>query len=207
MDIRCFSRTISVVLSRTLKRCSFVLAVFSGLAAVAYFAFTGPRNLERYPGRDGSPYKLPWPAGLSWLCIQSNRGIVSHRGSEEFAFDFKMPEGSDVCAARGGTVVNVETRHHGSGMNAPNNFIVVDHGDQTRGVYLHIRQNGSTVKVGDSVAQGQKIAASGHVGRSMTPHLHFHVSSNGNTIPITFADVPTDAGIPRMFQRYTSGNR
>ena len=189
-----------------------ILSIAAGAAALlagSYLIFTGPQDLTRYPAAESSPYKLPWPAGTSWFCIQSNRGIVSHRGSEEFAFDFKMPEGADVCAARGGIVTRVDVSHHGNGMNAPNNAIVIEHPDGTRGVYLHLLKSGSLVSVGDRIAQGQKIARSGHVGRSMTPHLHFHVSpqEGRGTIPISFADVATDDGVPRMFHRYTSGNR
>ncbi len=176
---------------------------------ISYWAFTGPRDLSRYPEPANSPYKLPWPAGVSWLCIQSNRGIVSHRGYEEFAFDFKMPEGSDVCAAREGIVTTVEVSHDGHGIHAPNNRIVIAHSDGTEGAYLHLQKNGSLVRKGDRVRQGQKIARSGHVGRSMTPHLHFHVESGDKlqTLPISFADVTTDQGVPRMFHSYTSGNR
>ena len=179
------------------------------LCGVAYLAFTGPEDLSRYPKAESSPYKLPWPAGVSWFCIQSNRGIVSHRGHEEFAFDFKMPVGSDVCAAREGVVLTVDVSHDGHGLNAPNNRITVEHPDGTRGSYLHLQKDGSLVKFGEHVKQGQKIARSGHVGRSMTPHLHFHVMppEKVQTIPISFADIPTDEGVPRMFHRYTSGNR
>ena len=179
------------------------------LLGIGYWAFTGPRDLSHYPDAAASPYKLPWPAGVTWLCIQGNRGIVSHRGYEEFAFDFKMPEGSDVCAAREGVVLTVDVSHEGHGMNAPNNRITIEHPDGTRGAYLHLQKEGSLVTVGERVRQGQKIARSGHVGRSMTPHLHFHVLSAEKleTLPVSFADVPTDAGVPRMFRSYTSGNR
>src|SRR6516225_5495645 len=107
---------------------------------VAYVLFTGPHDVERYPPADQSPYRLPWPAGVTYWCCQSNRGIVSHRGQEEFAYDFAMPVGSDVLAARGGTVTAVVVEHDGNGLNAPNNGILIDHGDGTFGWYLHLKQ-------------------------------------------------------------------
>ena len=179
------------------------------LIVAGYVLFTGPRNLDQYPPSRDSTYKLPWPAGVTWLCVQSNRGVVSHRGGEEYAFDFKMPEGSPICASRGGVVIGVEDRHERRGTNEPNNSIVIDHGDGTRGVYLHLKKGGSLVTKGDRIAQGQKIGLSGNVGRSMLPHLHFHVSSSetGQTLPISFADIKEQAGVPRMFWSYTSGNR
>ena len=125
---------------RILRRSALVLLA---LLTAAYLLFTGPRHLDRYPPREGSPYRLPWPAGQTRFCGQSNRGIVSHRGWEEFAYDFNMPVGSDVCAARGGTVTRVVIHHDGHGLHMPNNLIAIDHGDGTTGWYLHL-QKGTT---------------------------------------------------------------
>src|SRR5262249_36348725 len=94
-----------------------------------YLLRTGPRDLSAYPPAATSPYKLPFPAGRTCLCVQGNRAVVSHRQEEEYAYDFAMPVGSDVCAARAGRVVAVVTTHDGNGLNAPNNVILVDHGD------------------------------------------------------------------------------
>jgi murein DD-endopeptidase MepM/ murein hydrolase activator NlpD len=178
------------------------------LLAGAYLLCTGPRHLDRYPPREGSPYRLPWPAGQIHFCAQSNRGIVSHRGWEEYAYDFLMPVGSDVCAARGGVVLRVVVGHDGHGLHMPNNFIAIDHGDGTTGWYLHLQKGGSLVEVGERVRQGQTIARSGHVGRSLAPHLHFQVtdSARQSTLPVSFADVPGQEGVPRMFFFYTSAN-
>jgi len=177
-------------------------------AAVVFALFTGPRQLEQYPEPGSSAYLLPWPAGDTFLCIQGNRAVVSHRGREEFAYDFVMPVGSDVCAARAGVVSRVVQEHDGNGTGWPNNLVSVDHGDGTSGHYLHLKRNGALVEVGGAVAQGQVIAHSGNVGNSMLPHLHFHVTKTETreTLPVSFRDVPTDGGIPRMFKSYRSGN-
>ena len=188
-----------------------ILKILGGLLAIltvagvgAYFIATGPTNLDQYPPAASSPYRLPYPADKTLLCVQSNRGVVSHRGWEQFAYDFAMPVGSDVCAARAGEVVTVVADHDGHGYKWPNNKVVIRHGDGTLGYYLHIRKDGSRVAVGDKVAQGQVIAASGHVGNSMMPHLHFQVSDGEqrSTLPISFSDVDHDRGIPRMFKWY-----
>lgn len=184
------------------------MASFLGLCLLVYVFFTGPHDLDQYPNPSASPYRLPWKAGVTRLCVQSNRGVVSHRGWEEYAYDFKMPVGSEVCAARAGTVVKIEVSHDGHGNSMPNNYIAVDHGDGTWAWYLHLKQGGSKVQVGQRVAQGQVIAESGHVGRSMMPHLHFHVTDaqRTKTFPISFNDLAKDRGVPRMFFYYTSGN-
>ena len=172
---------------------------------MAYAGCTGPRDLGLYPAAAGSPYRLPWAAGVTRLCVQGNRAVVSHRGRDEFAYDFAMPVGSDVCAARGGVVERVEQSHDGRGSDRPNNLIRIRHDDGTLGWYLHIRKDGALVRVGETVAQGQRIALSGNVGRSLLPHLHFHVTDAGRRyLRVTFADVTGDQGIPRMFKRYTS---
>lgn len=185
-----------------------LIVLFAGLAA-AYGLFTGPRHLSRYPDAQTSPYSLPFPEGKTYWCVQSNRGIVSHRGRQEFAYDFGMPVGSTIVAARGGKVVDVEMRHDGHGYHWPNNRVVIEHEDGTRAYYLHIRKAGGLVKVGDIVKQGQPISESGHVGNSMMPHLHFHVTSadRKGTMPVSFHDVTHGRGVPRMFKRYTSGNK
>jgi murein DD-endopeptidase MepM/ murein hydrolase activator NlpD len=178
------------------------------LLMAAYCIFTGPRHLDRYPPFASSPYKLPWKSGHSWFCAQSNRGIVSHRGWEEFAYDFSMPVGTEVCAARGGIVTRVEVRNDGRGLRAPNNLIAIDHADGTVARYLHLKQNGALVRVGDRISQGQRIGLSGNVGRSLGPHLHFNVvdTATDRTIPVSFADVPKHHGIPRLGCRYTAAH-
>lgn len=187
------------------------LKILSGLLAVlfvtgigVYWIATGPTNLDQYPAAATSPYRLPYSADKNYLCVQSNRGVVSHRGWEQFAYDFAMPLGSDVCAARAGEVIKVVVDHDGHGYKWPNNMVVIRHEDGTQASYLHIRKDGSRVAVGDKVVQGQVIAASGHVGNSMLPHLHFHVTDpdRKSTLPISFADVDHDRGIPRMFKWY-----
>jgi len=187
-----------------LKILGALLAVLLVSGIGVYWIATGPQHLEQYPSASASPYRLPYPADKTWLCVQSNRGVVSHRGWEQFAYDFAMPVGSDICAARAGEVVKVVAGHDGHGYKWPNNSVVIRHEDGTQASYLHIRKDGSLVAVGDKVVQGQVIAASGHVGNSMLPHLHFHVTDPGRrgTLPVSFSDVDHDRGIPRMFKWY-----
>src|SRR5262245_24517332 len=99
-----------------------------GIVAL-YCIATGPTDLSQYPPAEQSPYRLPWAAGKAFRCCQSNRGIVSHRGWEQFAYDFDMPVGTDVCAARGGKVIKVVMEHDGHGRNMPNNVIAIQHED------------------------------------------------------------------------------
>ena len=86
-----------------------------------------------------------------------------------------MPRGSDVVAARGGTVVGVreDSARLGSGWN---NYVRVEHEDGTVAHYVHLDTDGALVEPGEGVERGQVIARSGWTGRAMIPHLHFHVT-------------------------------
>src|SRR5207237_10013760 len=127
--------------------------------------------------------------------------VISHFDSIEFAYDFYMPEGTDVLAARGGVVraTRGDVPDRKIGREAPANYVSVDHGDGTVGWYFHLKQGGPLVKPGERVERGQRIALSGWTGRAMIPHLHFEVTTEAGareTIPITFSDAAGD-GIPR----------
>src|SRR5581483_1263263 len=52
----------------------------------------------------GASYKLPYPNGLMWQCVQGINSGGSHSGRAAFAWDFRMPEGCPLTAARGGVV-------------------------------------------------------------------------------------------------------
>jgi hypothetical protein len=186
----------------------FVVLCLIATGAVSAFAlmfvFTGPADLSIYPSPEASPYRLPWKPGVGRLCCPGNRAVISHRGWEEFAYDFIMPVGAEICAARGGEVRQVVDHNDGNGWNFPNNGVVILHADGSYAEYLHIRKNGGRVRIGQKVKQGDVIAEAGNVGYSTLPHLHIHVVKDKRTIPFVFADVPGD-GIPRMGRRYVSG--
>ena len=177
------------------------------LGAAGLAAVTGPRGFDRYPPAEASPYRLPWQAGVGHLCAQGNRWFISHFGREELAYDFAMPDGTEVCAARSGIVLQVVDRHDGYGPWAENNFVTVQHDDLTSAVYAHLRRGGGRVRVGERVARGQVIGLSGNVGTSLMPHLHIHVYDRGGSlVPVTFPEAAGDGGVPRVFRSYTSAN-
>lgn len=183
-----------------------MVVILFTLLFILYSLFTGPEDLSLFMPRETSPYVLPYPKGVSRFCVQGVRGIVSHRGKSRYAYDFYMPVGSDICAARAGKATKVVDSYDGNGVNWPNNVIWVLHEDGTRACYAHIRKGGAKVKTGQQVVQGEVIAASGNVGNSMMPHLHFHVfdPESDMTQPISFYDVRRHAGVPRMFHWYIS---
>lgn len=193
--------------------CKMIKFLFVGISLL--LCFFGFRHLilgESLPpgihlNRLQSNYWLPWQSGVSHFCFQGNNGLLRHQGRGQFAWDFLMPMGTAILAARAGTVADVVDAYEGRGNNKPSNEIFIDHGDGTMARYAHIQKNGSKVKVGDVIHRGQLIALSGDVGRSLGPHLHFEVvDQNKISIPTRFRDIEEHDGVPRTSFFYRSGN-
>jgi murein DD-endopeptidase MepM/ murein hydrolase activator NlpD len=161
-------------------------------------------------------YGLPWASGARHSVLQGNyrlnavgactSGCGTHRDSfMHFAWDFDFSEGTPVLAARGGKVAWVPHKlwpaNHCGGQNLGNeaNYVVVDHGDGTFALYLHLSK--VTVTQGDTVKQGQEVGLSGKTGwTGCKPHLHFQVQGSGiwyeRSIPAEFEDADVVAQNP-----------
>jgi hypothetical protein len=141
-------------------------------------------------------YALPY-VGESHRVVQGAYGSFSHQegsGSEN-AIDWAMPVGSEVCAARGGTVVAVRQDSDAGGPDekymACANYVVVGHDDGTFAEYCHLKRGGVLVALGQRVKCNEPLGLSGNTGRSTVPHLHFAVfctidGSSRRTIPVQF---------------------
>ena len=149
---------------------------------------------------DSSDYILPFPVGVSYPVYQSYcYPAGGHRC--QLAYDFTIPIGDPVVAARGGVVRAVKEDSPDDGQGAgEHNFVYIEHDDGTCAFYAHLMQNGVLVAPGDTVDVGEEFAASGNSGYSGEPHLHFGVYEDyptveGEDIPINFgnADGPMDA--------------
>ncbi|WP_052813346.1 peptidoglycan DD-metalloendopeptidase family protein [Desulfonatronum thioautotrophicum] len=118
-----------------------------------------------------SPPILPpmhWPlegrisSGFGWRPDPFTGEQTWHAG-----VDMVAPEGTPIGAAWDGRVVFVGQR------GGYGNMVVLEHAGGWRSYYAHNNKN--TVKVGDKVEAGQKIATVGSTGRSTGPHLHFEI--------------------------------
>jgi len=144
---------------------------------------------ERQP--QGYSYPLPWVGGPFRLS-QGPNGTFSHFGiKSRYAMDIAMPEGTQIIAARAGTVIKVENGQSGRGSDPSGNFVRVLHDDGTMGVYLHLMRGSVSVKEGQKVMVGSALARSGNTGNSSGPHLHFVVQRNAGlgleSIPYQFS--------------------
>jgi murein DD-endopeptidase MepM/ murein hydrolase activator NlpD len=191
----------------------------------------GHRNPER-PGRvryscewtvgdqharheDDRLYLLPYSEGKSYRVLQGYGSRFSHTGREQYAVDFKMPEGTPVHAARDGVVARIEEAHDigcwedGCGKYA--NFIVVLHDDHTTGEYYHLQQDGALVEPGQRIRAGELIGLSGNTGHTTTPHLHFAVYravdwGNTQSIAVRFLSSDGIVSFPRRGRQYPAAS-
>lgn len=148
-----------------------------------------PACLERanFGPRGESEYRLPFPAGQSYQVFQTYCGPVSHGKDGQMSIDFLMPLGSDVVAARDGTVREVVQVHRDFGRKF--NRVYIEHEDGSSAFYAHLQQGSVRVQVGDVVRAGQSIASSGASGTSLE-HLHFGVA--GSWPPESPDDIPVN---------------
>jgi murein DD-endopeptidase MepM/ murein hydrolase activator NlpD len=159
---------------------------------------------------DSWRYRMPFGGAQARELSQGVGGRFSHTGPARHSFDFAMPSGTPVLAARNGRVVAVRDGHRDSGRLKLRydqaNAVEVLHADGTVAVYSHLRK-GIRVQVGDSVTTGQHIGDSGDSGYSTGPHLHFMVwrrlaDLSWTSVPIRFEDGSTAGLTPEVGDTY-----
>ena len=141
----------------------------------SYLVNYGNHNQSTYDSE--YEYFLPYKKSETYEIYQGYNGTFSHKN--ENSLDFSMPIGTEIIAIRGGIVIDMIQENS---KNCPkeickkyNNYILVYHSDGTFAEYAHIKKNGSKVKIGEKINQGQIIGYSGNVGWSSGPHLHLVV--------------------------------
>ena len=147
---------------------------------LGYIARSCHGNIYTGKHDDNYVYRLPYKEGERYEIGQAYGGDFSHyMKGKTFAIDFTMKEGTPVCAAREGIVIDVKENGDKHGKSVKyieyGNYVTIYHKDGTMADYFHIQKNGSKVKIGEQVNVGQEIALSGNTGWSSGPHLHFEV--------------------------------
>jgi len=171
------------------------------------FSWTDKWQHGRRLAGSPAPYVYALPFRGTFPLVQGPFGSFSHqRGTrDEQAYDWMLPEGTQVYAARPGEVVatrrDVSVGGADESFREEVNYVVVRHQDGTYAEYLHLERGGVEVSVGDAVTTDTVLGRSGNTGYSRGPHLHFAVFNpiDGNdrtTWPLSFAVKPGPAEVP-----------
>ncbi|MEA2027269.1 MAG: M23 family metallopeptidase, partial [Chloroflexota bacterium] len=182
-------------------------------------------------------YYLPAPAETALIVSRGNGDTDGRSARQDYAFDFVAaddPERFGVVAARGGTVIGTRVGLRGGRCTEPLdgrrpacwrdvNYVLIDHGDGTSALYMHLKRREPFVRRGDVVSVGQPIGVAGSSGWTDEVGLGFQlqvtptwndVGRGGwfltESIPVAFADpdVTTQRidGVPLADDIIISGN-
>jgi len=196
-----------------------MVLVFGVLLAGCGSSPTSPDPVETCEGFgdwQGSPYVLPYAVGASYFVDQGNCSPPGngHRGVTKFGYDFLMPIGTPVYAARAGLVTQVEESHFDGQVAATgfDNLVVIKHDDGTTTLYGHLTHDGAAVSIGDQVPQGALVGYSGNTGNTGNkPHLHLSAAScdpmalgtaNCPTLPMNFRNTDPNPQGPERGRSY-----
>ncbi|HZF16619.1 MAG TPA: peptidoglycan DD-metalloendopeptidase family protein [Steroidobacteraceae bacterium] len=178
---------------------------YSGEPAAASFGYRyavlfGDPKSEHRPMR---PYRAPFAVAQRFRVTQAFPSRRTHIDAASFyAVDIAMPVGTQVYAAREGTVIEVAARFFEGSADpksaAQANLIRILQPDGTMAIYAHLQWDSIRVRPGQIVKRGEYIANSGNTGFTTGPHLHFAVQRNTGltlaSVPVEFANV-TGQGI------------
>ncbi len=145
------------------------------------------RAFKRYPFT--GHFRISSPFNLARLHPVTGR-VAPHKG-----VDFGMPVGTSIYSTGDGVVTRVKN-HPFAGK-----YIEIKHDGRYLTRYMHLSR--ITVKRGQKIQRGERIALSGNTGRSTGPHLHYELHIKGRAVnPIT-AKIPMTASIPKgKFQKF-----
>lgn len=149
-------------------------------------------------GQYGKDYHIvfyvDWGLGnqeLDHQCL--SKTYNGHQGTDFIIRSFKtMDSGVHVLAAADGIVVALQDglfdREKASVISKGlGNYIAIKHANGYFTYYAHLVKNSISVKVGDTIKAGERIAKVGSSGNSSDPHLHFEVWWDSTTLVDPFA--------------------
>ncbi|MBX7237072.1 MAG: LysM peptidoglycan-binding domain-containing M23 family metallopeptidase [Caldilineales bacterium] len=135
-----------------------------------------PGGQKPYVPRTVTVFNGPVPAGArrgtGTFVMPAGGTLTQKYWGGHRAVDIGAWLGSPVAASDSGFVVYAGWDKTGYG-----NLIVVDHGNGYTSYYAHLSK--IFVRVGESVARGQRIGSVGSTGHSTGPHLHFEIRYRG----------------------------
>jgi len=168
-----------------------------------YATLFGDPKAEHRPMR---PYRAPFAVAQRFRVSQAFPTRRTHTDAASFyAIDISMPVGTQIFAAREGTVIEVAAKFFEGGADPNNaaraNIVRILHPDGTMAIYAHLQWDSIRVRPGQIVKRGEYIANSGNTGFTTGPHLHFVVQRNSGralvSVPVEFADALGNSAAPK----------
>lgn len=153
--------------------------------------------------------EVPFSCG-SRVTVSQSHGTFSHVGTDRWAWDFRVPEGTPVVAALDGVVRMVRSDSVRGGCDrsfGPDaNYVIIEHGNGLETQYLHFSK--VFVELGQEVKAGTVIGEVGRTGFSCGAHLHFQLQKTreghwaNQSVPARFRGI----GDPQAEEEIVSAN-
>jgi murein DD-endopeptidase MepM/ murein hydrolase activator NlpD len=156
------------------------LAEVDALAAVSGELAAKIQAAQSSAPPSGAPSPAAGSGAFIWPCSGPMTSPFGWRwGRMHEGIDIGCGYGAPAYASAAGTVIVA------GWMGGYGNLVVIDHGGGVSTAYGH--NSSISVSVGQSVSQGQVIAAIGSTGHSTGPHCHFEVRVNGAPVdPLSY---------------------
>lgn len=151
-------------------------------------------------------HQSEWYASLDFMALGEESAALQ-RGKSNSAEDY-YTFGLPVLAVAVGTVRKVVQHIDDNAVGEMNlrenwgNLVLLQHGPSLFSVVCHLKKNSVTVKEGDYVTAGTRLALAGNSGRSAEPHLHLHFQATPEmgsaTVPVAFTQYLRHNGTTAM---------
>jgi len=158
---------------------------------------------------ESSELEVPFACGARIVVSQGHK-TFSHVGTDTWAWDFRVAEGTKVMAAHDGVVRLLRSDSVRGGCDrayGPDaNYVILSREDGLETQYLHFSR--IFVRLGQSVRAGESLGEVGHTGFSCGSHLHFQLQRTkpavwaGQSVPARFRA----AGDPGVDEEIVSAN-
>lgn len=120
----------------------------------------------------------PWPCGVTYSITQGHN-TGSHTAEGAYAWDVGIGLGGEVSAPADGRVrlIRMDSNSYGCDSAYANdaNYVVIDFGDGTEALFLHLQAGSSGLQVGQAVKRGDVVGRVGNSGWICGTHLHFQI--------------------------------
>jgi len=165
-----------------------------------YYAFRfaeGKADAEYYDRQGRSLRRQLLKAPLKYSRISSGyTNSRYHPTLEEYrphrAIDYAAPRGTEVRSVGDGVV------QHAGYKGANGNYVKIRHNGTYTSGYLHLSR--VTVRLGESVQQGDIIGYVGSTGRSTGPHLDYRLWKHGTPVNPYSLELPPSQPVPVQYR-------